>query len=343
MKSKNIENVIIVRRPTRLELLKSRFNTEEQAKFFIKQRKVASKQKKISLSAKAMSKKEIVEFEKNAQQEAEQEFLDYAIEHKIFYESLEKVKNNIDKSLKVKVLEQKYLSNYIFSDNDLIIALGQDGLVANTAKYVGKQPIIGVNPDPDRYDGILLPFTPDDFTQAIQQVVNGNYQKQLVTMAEVRLNDGQTLLAFNDIFIGINSHASAAYSIEYRKRKENQLSSGIIISTGAGSTGWLSSMFNMANAFAYEFLGEQKIDFQPIEKDEDALMFVVREPFASKSSEANVVVGYIETGEVLTVESNMPQNGIIFSDGVQSDFLEFNSGTIAEIYVSDRKAVLVVR
>ena len=30
--------------------------------------------------------------------------------------------------------------------------------MANVAKYVGDQPLVGVNPDPTRFDGVLLPF-----------------------------------------------------------------------------------------------------------------------------------------------------------------------------------------
>ena len=44
------------------------------------------------------------------------------------------------------------------SEGGSVVTLGQDGLVANTAKYVGAQPIVAVNPEPGRFDGILLPF-----------------------------------------------------------------------------------------------------------------------------------------------------------------------------------------
>jgi hypothetical protein len=38
----------------------------------------------------------------------------------------------------------------------------------------------------------------------------------------------------------------------------------------------------------------------------------------------------------------MPQNGVIFSDGIEEDRLEFNSGTIARIGLADRTLRLVV-
>jgi hypothetical protein len=40
--------------------------------------------------------------------------------------------------------------------------------------------------------------------------------------------------------------------------------------------------------------------------------------------------------------SQMPENGVIFSDGIESDYLEFNSGTLAEIGIAEKKGQLVV-
>jgi hypothetical protein len=38
----------------------------------------------------------------------------------------------------------------------------------------------------------------------------------------------------------------------------------------------------------------------------------------------------------------MATNGVIFSDGIESDFLEFNSGGIARFSISPQRALLVV-
>ncbi len=127
------------------------------------------------------------------------------------------------------------------------MTLGQDGLVANTAKYAGAQPIVAVNPEPIRFDGILLPFLPDQARTAVGQVLDAKAAVREVTLADATLNDGQRLLAFNDLFLGARSHVSALYRIVCGKRSETQSSSGVLVSTGAGSTGWISSVFNMAS------------------------------------------------------------------------------------------------
>ena len=71
-------------------------------------------------------------------------------------------------------------------------------------------------------------------------------------------------------------------------------------------------------------------------------MFVVREPFLSKMSQVSIGYGVITNNKKLKIESNMPTKGVIFSDGIESDFLNFNACSIVEIGLADEKANLVV-
>jgi hypothetical protein len=120
---------------------------------------------------------------------------------------------------------------------------------------------------------------------------------------------------------------------------EEQSSSGIIVSTAAGSTGWLSSVFNMAYGVA-GFFDKSLQPKRPVLKN-DRLLFAVREPFKSIRTQTDVVVGLINDRHPLLIESMMPSNGVIFSDGVESDFLRFNSGTTATIGIAGETATLV--
>ncbi len=400
MKTTKIENAVIVRNKTRLEQLTARFNTLDQAKFYIKKSQEVYRQKKSSkigfnLSHNSESygfiennqvnngyektykpvkkigfnsdnnikdktnftipenrkigynkKKHQQQIQQIQEQQQQQnitnDFSDYEEESTEFNSALDKILKQLSGVLKVKVIEQDFLSNYIFTKKDLVIVVGQDGLVANTAKYLDNIPIIAINPDPKRYDGVLLPFTPDNFMDAVHNVLNNSYLSKKITMAEVRLNDDQRLLAFNDFYIGVSSHSSARYQIIYNDITENQSSSGIIVSTGAGATGWMSSIFNMVNGMIGAFSGNMPIRKYEISQEDEKLLFAVREPFKSKTSQAGIVAGTINKGEYLTIESFMPKNGVIFSDGIHSDFLKFNSGATAEIGIAPEKAILVV-
>ena len=337
----SIEKAIIVKSKTRLELLTEQYNTVQQAQFAIKR-----KRENLEVQSNFLSKNSLKSVTSNRAKSKKEvgsgEFSDFEQAHKQFYGVLETVQNIASKHLKVKVIDNTFLPSFIFSENDLIIVVGQDGLVANTAKYTNNLPIIGINPDPKRFDGVLLPFHLAHFEQALWSVLKGNYPHKLVTMAEVVLDDGQRLLAFNDFFVGTSSHTSARYLITHQDKTETHSSSGIIISTGAGATGWMSSLFNMANGIHQAFGSSQICERPQVPWDTEQLIFIVREPFISKTSKAGICGGIITPSQELVIESLMEKTGIIFSDGVESDKLRFNSGSIAKIGIAKEKARLVL-
>ena len=166
---------------------------------------------------------------------------------------------------------------------------------------------------------------------------------RLVTLAEVKLQDGQQMLAFNDLFVGVRSHVSARYKITVSGRTESQSSSGVLVSTGAGSTGWMSSVFNMAAAGSQGLKGENESSPRvKVGRLHDCALWAVREPFISRDSQAELVCGILSSTAEMVIESMTPENGVIFSDGIEVDALEFNAGTIAKIKVAAQKARLVV-
>ncbi len=306
----SFDYAILVKNKTRLELLIERFNTKAQAKFYIE-----------SLGG---------------------QFEEYETENDRFQESFALVQRQLSSVIKNKIVERTYLPAFLFNKKQLVVVVGQDGLVANTAKYVDGIPIIAINPDQERYDGVLLPFTPQDFMPAVERVISNQFRVREASLAEARLNDGQRLLAFNDLFIGAASHVSARYRIAYQAEEENHSSSGIIVSTKSGATGWLSSIFNMTTGMTRFVDGSQSRSSPPALADEE-LLFVVREAFQSKRTQSGLVAGILDEGAPLVVESFMPTNGVIFSDGVESDFLQFNAGAIATIGVAPEKARLVLK
>ena len=174
----------------------------------------------------------------------------------------------------------------------------------------------------------------------VENVLNGKAKSKVFRFAEAKLNDGQRLLGFNDLFIGPSSHVSARYKIRFDGREEEHSSSGLIVSTQAGSTGWLSSIFNMAYGITNLF--EKNLNLKQPRLRKDELLFTVREPFKSIRTQIGITKGIISEKRKLILESYMPTNGIIFSDGIEKDFLKFNSGAIATIGLSDEKTNLIM-
>ncbi len=261
-----------------------------------------------------------------------------------YTEALKKLMHEIDFGYPVKKVDRDYISNFDFDRCLVVVVFGQDGLVANVAKYVDDVPIIGVNPDPQRNDGILLPFNIRNVRKIVKRAIDRKSKTRDVTLAEVTTNDGQRMLAFNDFFVGCKTHTSARYTVELNLKTESQSSSGIIVSTGAGSTGWMSSVINMAGRIGRILNGDSTptSTVHRLDWSERKLMWAVREPFISRHSSADMIGGFLNSEEELVVGSQMDGNGVIFSDGIESDFIEFNSGSIAAFKVAEQKAHLIV-
>jgi hypothetical protein len=306
-----IDRVIVVTRRTELEELTSRFNTQGQARFYLRQ--------------------------------AGMNFDPVKSAHDTYHAALDRVMGSLPSGLKQLRLDRDLVPQFEFGA-DVVIALGQDGLVSNTAKYLPYQPLIGINPDPTLFDGVLLPWRAEDTQRVLDLTISGRARRQAVVMAEARSNDGRRLIAFNDLFVGAGTHVSARYELTYGGRTERQSSSGIIVSTGAGSTGWLRSVMAGAAglAAAYGDTGVPTVPPQGYDREGEQLFFSVREPFPSNTTGVSLVHGIITRDRPLVVSSRQSKGGVIFSDGMEADFVEFNSGTEVTIAIADQKAWLVV-
>jgi hypothetical protein len=281
--------VVLVTRRSRFEDLLARFNTRDQARFYVEH-----------LGA---------------------DFDDYMIEHENYQEARRIVVQTLEKHGRYQLIDRAYLPNFLFGPRDVVLALGQDGVVANTLKYLDGQPLAGINPDP--------------------ALLEDRAPLREVTMGEARFADGQTLYAVNDFFVGPKTHTSARYEIRLGEQHEVQSSSGIIVSTGMGSTGWMRSVLTGAHAVAAGSQAGSRWQFSSRAWNEKVLQFAVREPFPSKSSAATLIHGQVSAREPLIIVSQMAENGVVFSDGIEADFLAFNAGMMVEIRVADRVGRLV--
>jgi NAD kinase len=308
------DKIVVITQKTALEGLIERFNTRSQARFYI--------------------------------EHTGNSFTGYEAAHDTYMAALEHLKTSLPDGVHHQFIDRSFLPNFLFGGNDLIVTLGRDGLVVNTAKYLADQPIVAINPDPDRNDGVLLPFTVPQSAEVLHNTLEGRSSTRRITMAKAEMNDGQVLYGVNDLFIGQRTHLSARYHLQFGDAQEDQSSSGIIVSTGAGSTGWFRSILTGAvgvvAAYAPSKNLSKLLDVYRFDWDADYVCFSVREPFISKTSAAQLIFGRIEGRDQLCVTSQMPQNGVIFSDGIESDYLEFNSGRIAQIGVAEKKVNLVV-
>ncbi len=199
-----------------------------------------------------------------------------------------------------------------------------------------------MNPDPQRFDGILLPFQVPEARAAVNRVLNKQAKVRDVTLAEVMLHDGQRMLAFNDLFIGVKSHVSLAISCESTGEKSHSLPAACW-SRREPFVRWMSSVFNMAAGVARS-LGAALPEKRHILRWEGPASAVGR-PGTIRQSHLRHFAGCWRPEQQLQAGTRIADadGGVIFSDGIEADFLEFNSGAIARIGVADQRARLVVK
>jgi hypothetical protein len=210
-----------------------------------------------------------------------------------------------------------------FAPGDVVVAVGPDGLVANVAKYLDDQPVVGVDP---AGPGVLARHRVADLPALLARLDSAAVEERATVVAE--LDDGQRLRGLNEIFVGDRGHQSARYRLRLPDgRGETQSSSGVIVGTGTGATGWCAAL---ARTTAHPTLPHPA---------EPALAWFVRE--AWPGSGTGLTVGRLDGDErlELTVTSDAL---VVFSDGGEADRLTAVRGQRVTVGLSSRRLRLVV-
>lgn len=292
--------VLLITRPTLLDGVVARHGTLGQARFFLKTR--------------------------------DQDIAPIEEAHRRQQAALAEAKRAIPRSWRSARLDRSELSRFVFEPDDLIVAVGQDGLVANVAKYLsGTQRVIGVNPDPERTEGVLVPHPPDRVEALLHDTVAGRVPVEPRTMVRALTDDGQRLTALNEIYVGHRSHQSSRYLLWFDRQEARHSSSGLIVCTGTGATGWARSIHR-----------QHHIDWSLPAPTDGALAFLVREPWPSVTTTTDLAEGVVRGEGDLRVRSEMYEGGVLFGDGIEDDAVELRYGAEVTLACSEHRLHLVV-
>lgn len=290
--------VVVVTRPSEYQLLLAQHGTREQARFFLRTR------------AQAIEPIQAA--------------------HEAFSQARHQVLGAIPTSWRQAAIERSDLHRFLFEPSDLVVAIGRDGLVANVAKYLHGQTVIGIDPAPGHNAGVLVRHRPEHAGKLLQAGARGRLRVEARTKVHVELDDGQSLIALNELFIGHPSHQSARYRITCAAGSERHSSSGVVVTTGTGATGWARSIVR------------ERLDTVALPGPTDpALVFFVREAWPSPTTGTTLTQGRIEPGEALELTSELDE-GVVFGDGIEADRLEFRWGMRARIRVAEQRLRLAV-
>ena len=279
--------VVVVTRPTDIDMMLLRHGTLAQTRFFLESRG-----------------------------QALQPILD---RHDVQEDAVHHTLAAIPLSWRRTHIQRSDLDRFLFEPDDIIVAVGQDGLVANVAKYLQGQPVIGVNPSKALFDGVLVRHPPAQVARLLADAAKGCPCEDR-TMVEASTPDGQRLVALNEIYVGHRTHQSSRYRIAFQNKEERHSSSGLIICTGTGSTGWARSVS----------LRREGCAPLPTSLSKD-LTFLVREPWPSVVSGTSIADGCICAEEFLRLTSEMNDGGVVFGDGIEQDALDLPFGQVLTV------------
>ena len=290
---------VVVSRPTELEHLVARHGTREQARFALRARG--------------------------------QDLGEVEARHERFLRVMTAASQAIPSGWRRSRVARDDLCRFVWDPGDVVVVIGQDGLVANVAKYLAGQPVIGINPDPARIDGVLVSFGVEALEALLPRAAAERARVEERTLVQAEVDDGQRLRALNEVFIGHRTHQSARYRLRSRGLEERQSSSGLIVATGTGATGW-------ARSIAHERAAPVP---QPAPADR-ALAFFVREAFPSKSTGTAITSGALGPDDVLELTSELDDGGVVFGDGIEDDRLKVGWGMKVRVRCAPQRLRLVV-
>jgi hypothetical protein len=260
--------------------------------------------------------------------------------HDALHEALRQVDAAIPGSWRRATVERNDLPRLRFDPEDVVLAVGPDGLVANVAKYVAEQPVLGIDPEPGVNPGVLVRHQAAATAGLLAAVVAGTATVERRCLVEVVLDDGQTLRALNELYIGDPGHQSARYRLfppaavgvvggdgADRLSGEPQSSSGVLIGTGTGATGWCAS------------LARDRIGAPPLPGPlDEQLAWFVREAWPSPFTGTGCTQGLLAAGEVLSLVAEGEL--VVFGDGLESDRLPVGWGQQLSVRVAERRLTL---
>ncbi|MCC8480627.1 hypothetical protein C6W96_32385 [Streptomyces sp. CS149] len=292
---------VIVHRRTEYEELLARHGTHGQAAFF--------------LSSRGRSIDEV------------------ARRHEDTRQALREVAAAVPLTWRSSRVERADLDRFLFAPEDVVVVVGQDGLVANTAKYLSGQPVVGIDTAPGRNPGVLVRHRHADTAALLHAATASAGKAEELTMVEAVADDTQRLLALNEIYLGPPGHQTARYRLGADGESapgEAQASSGVLVGTGTGATGWLRSLWL------------ERGSALPLPAPCDArLLWFVREAWPSPATGTSRVAGELGRGQGLrlTVESDRI---VVFGDGMESDALELTWGQSVRLGIAERALRLVI-
>lgn len=238
-----------------------------------------------------------------------------------------------------------YADQYAIPTNTrAIIALGGDNHFQRVARLFPELIIVGINSDPERSFGALLTANIDDLPRVLDRLESGKFEIENWTRLGLTVNGQGYDPALCEIFLGERDRVQMSRQLvslvdkagEVLAGPIEQKGSGILISTGAGSTGWLQSAARFVPG-----------GLKPFARDAMQAQYLLTEPSptvvaqsGSLEQRRRLELGILLPGQSLVVQSLNDSDGQISTDSLA--MIPFGRGNKAEVTL-DGKPLQVAR
>ncbi|MDP6138923.1 MAG: NAD(+)/NADH kinase [Candidatus Woesearchaeota archaeon] len=221
--------------------------------------------------------------------------------------TLSLVKNTLKKyDVNYKISNRERLNKKLFQNKNLVIAVGGDGTFLRASHFIfDKTPIMGINSDPRYKEGFFMIAEKKDFKRKLKKILKGNYKiKKLRRLEAYMGNKKVPELALNEFYIASEKqHHTARYFLNIGGMKERQKSSGVLISTAAGSNAWVKSAGGKV-----------------LPLSSDKFEYLVREPYCGRvSAKCDLINNILDKNEKIEIEFEVG-NGILIVDSLSKEY-----------------------
>ena len=210
----------------------------------------------------------------------------------------------------------------------LVIALGGDNHFQYVSHFLADTPIIGVNYDPASSEGAVIYFSPCA-EHLRDMLLSDTFSVEEWTRLQAEINGMPIMPATSEYFLGEEQRKDMSrYVTEFHGMAEKQKSSGVVVATGAGSSGWHNSASGHIHPAGKIF---PTIDA--------VAEFIVTEPYKGRLTHYSMLQRTMGEDDVLVVKSLNDSRGIVTSDAIEVYPFEIGATAVVRVWPASLKVV----
>jgi NAD+ kinase len=208
---------------------------------------------------------------------------------------------------------------------DFVISIGGDGTALGASHYVRDGLMLGVNSAPGDSVGHFCRAHRKNFGEKLKSILSRDWLPTELARLQITLDETPLPeLALNDLLVAHDCPASTTrYLIEVGDAREEHRSSGVWISTAAGSTAGILSAGGKILP-----LRSQRIQY------------LIRELYREPNRSYQLIRGFISPPHEIVIASKMP-DGHLYVDGARTHY-PFVFGMRARIRLADERLQLLL-